>query len=337
MNKAAARLVAIALALSWFTQPSGADPAKLKFAYFSSDRTTTYLAAIKPFVDAVNSDAAGLIEIEVVAGGALGKNPTEQLQLVLDGKADIAFIVPGYTAERFVDNRVVELPGLFDGIREATLVYTRLIAANALRGYDDLFVAGAFATEPESIHARVPIASLADLQGKRIRTNNPVQATALEQLGMIAVPIPVNKIAAAISAGEIDGAAVAPATLIEFGIARVAANHYLLGVSSAPLAVVMNRKTFEGLPGEGQDVIRRYSGEWLAERYISFSEAENKLAIDSLKSEPNRKVVLPSEADRERVEEVFEDAIEEWRTADPRHGDLLATVETELSTLRSGQ
>ena len=38
---------------------AAADPIKLKMAYFSSDRTTTYLAAIEPFVDAVNAEAAG--------------------------------------------------------------------------------------------------------------------------------------------------------------------------------------------------------------------------------------------------------------------------------------
>src|ERR1700680_2254580 len=80
-----------------------AEPIKLKMAYFSSDRTTTYLAAIKPFVDSVNAEAAGLVQIDVSFSGILGKNPTQQLQLVLDGTADLAFVVPGYTPERFPD------------------------------------------------------------------------------------------------------------------------------------------------------------------------------------------------------------------------------------------
>src|SRR6202167_708734 len=164
---------------------SAAEPIKLKMAYFSSDRTTTYLAAIKPFVDAVNAEATGFVQIDVSLSGTLGKNPTQQLQLVLDGTADLAFVVPGYTPERFPDNEVVELPGLFKNIREATMVYTGLIAANALRGYDDLFVVGAFATEPETIHTRLPAASLQELAGVRIRSNNPMQGAALAGLGMV--------------------------------------------------------------------------------------------------------------------------------------------------------
>jgi len=62
------------------------------------------------------------------SGGVLGRDISQQPDLVLDGKADIAFVVPGYTPARFPDNAVVELPGLFHDTREATLVYIRLIA-----------------------------------------------------------------------------------------------------------------------------------------------------------------------------------------------------------------
>ncbi len=332
-----ARYVLLLLLLALAPRAASSEPIKLSFAYFSSDRSITYLAAIKPFVDAVNADAAGLVRIEVSFSGALGKNPAEQLQLVLDGTADLAFIVPGYTPERFRDNGVIELPGQFRSIREATEVYTRLVADNALNGYDDLFVVGTFASEPESIHTNVPVGSLADLKGKRIRANNPVESRALERLGMVAVQIPINKVSAAISSGEIDGAAVPPAPLIEFGIARVAANHFLLGVASAPLAVVMNRQKFESLPIEAREFIRRFSGEWTAERFVATYVMENAKAIDQLKADPNRAVVLPSRSDLDRAEAAFKAEVENWRAADPRNGELLAKAETVLAEIRSSQ
>ena len=123
---------------------------------------------------------------------------------------------------------------------------------------------GAFATEPESIHTRPPAASLAALRGMRIRANNPMQGAALAALGMVPVQMPINQAASAISGGKIDGSMVGPAPLMEFGIARVAPNHYLLGVSSAPLLVVMNRKKLEGLPeparGDHPQFQRRMDG-----------------------------------------------------------------------------
>ena len=334
MLKTLARCTLLWLILS--SAASAAEPIKLKMAYFSSDRTTTYLAAIKPFVDSVNTEATGLVQIDVSLSGTLGKNPTQQLQLVLDGTADMAFVVPGYTPERFPDNEVVELPGLFKNNREATLVYTGLIAANALRGYDDLFVVGAFAAEPETIHTRLPAASLEALAGRRIRSNNPVQGVALAGLGMVPVEIPINQTSSAISSGKLDGAMTGPAPLVEFGISRVVSNHYLLAVSAAPLLVVMNRKKFEGLPEQARQIIRKFSGEWTAERYIEIYLAENKAALESLKQDPNRKVVVPSPIDLARANAVFKAEVDTWSATDPRHRQLLAKVEAELKKIRAG-
>jgi TRAP-type C4-dicarboxylate transport system substrate-binding protein len=332
MLKTLARCALLSFALS--SAVAAAEPIKLKMAYFSSDRTTTYLAAIKPFVDSVNAEAADLVRIDVSLSGTLGKNPAQQLQLVLDGTADLAFVVPGYAPERFPDNEVIELPGLFKNIREATLVYTGLIAANALCGYDDLFVVGAFAAEPETIHTRLPVASLRAVSGMRIRSNNPVQGGVLAGLGMVPVELPINQASSAISSGKLDGTMAGPAPLVEFGISRVVSNHYLLAVSAAPLLVVMNRKKFEGLPEQAKQIIRKFSGEWAAERYIEIYRAVNDASLESLKLDPNRNVVVPSPADLARADAVFRAEVDTWSAADPRHRQLLAEAEAELNRIR---
>lgn len=331
------KILARCMLLSFALLPAAAtaEPIVLKLAYFSSDRSTTYLAGVKPFVDAVNEQGAGLVRIDVSFSGTLGRDPARQLQLVLEDTADLAFVLPGYTPERFPDNTVIELPGLFNGIREATQVYTSLIAINALRGYEELYVIGAFATEPETIHTRPPAGSLQELKGMRIRANNPVQGAALAALGMVPVQLPINQAPGAISSGKLDGSMVGPAPLTEFGISRVASNHYLLGVSSAPLTLVMNRKKFESLPEQARQIVRRFSGAWIAERYITAYQAENDATVDALKKDPNRKVVMPSPSDLERARSVFRSQVEAWSTVDPRHRQLLDRAEAELGRLRA--
>jgi TRAP-type C4-dicarboxylate transport system substrate-binding protein len=110
MRKVLVRCGLVALAL--LPTVANADPAVLKLAFFSSDRSTTYLAAVKPFVDAVNADGKGLVEIVLHSGGVLGREIAQQPQVVLNGSADIAFVVPGYSPERFPDNAAVEFVGL---------------------------------------------------------------------------------------------------------------------------------------------------------------------------------------------------------------------------------
>jgi TRAP-type C4-dicarboxylate transport system substrate-binding protein len=311
------------------------EPVELKLAFFSSDQSITYLAAIKPFVDAVNAEGRDQIKIVLYSGGILGREAAQQPDVVLDGKADIAFVVPGYTPARFPDNSVVELPGLFHDTREATLVYTRLIARNALRGYDDFFVLGAYVTEPETIHSRLPITSISDLKGKRIRVNNPSEAAALEKLGATPVPMQITKISGAIGSGEIDGAAVPTTPLSDYGIMRVATNHYFLGINGAPLALLMNRKKLEALPKPAQDIIRKYSGEWTAARFIETYDRSDSQILEKLKSDKKRNLVYPSSSDLETAHAAFKAVIAEWAAKSPHDSELLKLTEMEVAKLRA--
>jgi TRAP-type transport system periplasmic protein len=335
MTKVLARCALFLFAL--LPAPVVAEPITLKLAFFSSDRSLTYRGAIKPFIDAVNSEAKDLIKIDLYSGGILGKEIAQQPQVVLDGAADIAFIVPGYTPDRFPDNSVLELPGLLPDIREGTLVYTQLIAANALKGYEGFFVIGAFVTEPESIHSRAPINSIGDLKGKRIRVNNMGEGAALERLGVIPVLMQITQISDAISKGSIDGAAVSISPLSDYGIKRVAISHYFLETSGAPLVLLMNRQRFDALPRPAQDIIRKYSGAWVAERFIETYEVAVAQVMKQLKSEPNRKLTFPSQPDLDLAHAAFKAVIAEWAAESPHHRELLELVESDIANLRSGR
>lgn len=314
---------------------AAAEPTTLKLSFFSSNRSMSYLAAVKPFVDAVNAEAKGLIEIKVYFSGALGKDIAQQPQLVLDGAFDIAFVVPGYTPDQFPDNTVVELPGLFRDMRDGTLAYTQLIALNALRGYDDFVVIGAYVTSPETIHGKVAINSIDDLKGKRIRINNKSETIAFEKLGAIPVPLPINQISEAISSNKIDAAAVSLTPLSDYGIKRVVTHHYFLGINGAPLALLMRRKSFEALPKAAQDIIRKHSGEWTATRFIESYAVSDRAVLDMLQSDSQRTIVIPSQRDRDIAHSAFTALIAEWEASSPRNRELLTLVKAELAKLHT--
>jgi TRAP-type C4-dicarboxylate transport system substrate-binding protein len=313
------------------------EPIKLKLAYFSSDRSRTYAIAIKPFVDAVNADAqGGGLVIEAYPGGALGKDLSQQAQLVRDGTADIGFVALGTVPDQFKDHAVIELPGLFRDMREATWVNTRLLASGLVQGYEDYFVIGSFASEAQTIHTRVPIASLEDLRGKRIRSNNPIEASALAMLGMSPIVLPIGKTQEAISRGTIGGAATAIGPLIDFGLGRVATYHYLLRLGPSVRSILMNRKKLESLPKAGQDVIRKYSGEWLVERVVDGYEPSTAAQFEQLKSDPARTVISPTQSEIDEAETAFRAVQDQWADGSPRHRLLLNAVEAEIAKFRAG-
>ena len=310
-------------------------PIKLKLAYFSSDQTRSYSMAIKKFVDAVNADEEGGLTIETYTGGTLGKDTSQQAQLIRAGTADMAYVVLGTVASQFPDHEVMELPGLFRDMREATWVNNRILDSGIVGGYDDFFVIASLATEPEGIHTRVPIASLADLRGKRIRANNPIEASALAMLGMSPVVLPIVKTPEAISRGTIDGAATALGPLTDFGLGRVVTYHYFLHLGASVRSLLMSRKTFTSLPKAGQDVIRKYSGSWLTDHFVDGDEAYNTVLIEQLKADPSRTVIFPSQPDIDVAREAFRALRTEWAEARPHNRLLLDAVDAEISKYRS--
>jgi TRAP-type C4-dicarboxylate transport system substrate-binding protein len=333
MSSVVARIAMIAFTLLPFR--AVAEPVTLKLAFFGSDRSMTYRAAVQPFIEAVNAEGRGLVEIVLYSGGVLGREIAQQPEVVLNGTADIAFVVPGYSPDRFPGTSVVELSGMFRDTREGTLTYTGLSAANVLKGYEDFVVLGAYVTQPESIHARSPITSIDDLKGKRIRVNNASETAAFNKLGAVPVPMQITQIAGAVSSGAIDGAAVPLTPLSDYGIKRVATHHYMLGTSGAPLALLINRKVFDALPKQVQVLILKYSGEWAAARFIEAYDRSDTDILQQLQSDPKRTVIFPSSSDIERAQTVFKSVIADWLKDNSYHQVLLTVTENELARMRA--
>ena len=331
------RALCAAAALTVASAGVQAQAVKLKFAVFSPEKEATFQSVFKPFAEAVNKDAAGTIEIELFPNGALGRSPVQQAQMVLDGVADMAWVIASYTPGRFQENEVFELPGIFADLREATLVFTRLVNSGKIRGYDDFFPVGLFGTAPYSLHSRSAINSIADIKGKKIRTSGAVESETIKALGAVAIGMPVTEVPEAISRGTIDGTTSHPAPLVDFGISRVTSAHYFTRLGVVPLAMLMNRKKFESLPKPAQDAIRKYSGEWTAARFNQGIGEYNASVVKQLQADPKRKVVFPSQADLDAMQPAFQSVIDSWVSKSPRNKELLAIVRDELANIRAGR
>jgi TRAP-type C4-dicarboxylate transport system substrate-binding protein len=256
--------------------------------------------------------------------------------MVLDGVADIGYVIPAMTPDRFVDNAVIELPGLYRDVREASLVFSGLVAAQKLRGYDDFVVIGAYATEPESIHIRPSIASLSDLRGKRICVNNAFAAATIDKLGMRPVLLPINEAAEGISSGVIDGATLPVAPMPEFGIGRVATNHYMLRTSAIPLLLLMSRSKFASLPDNAKAILRKYSGDWAVEHFIDGFQTRTDEVMEQLKSDRKRQVIAPSSADLKKAQTAFDAVVGDF-AAKQAGETLLRAVRAKLEELHASE
>lgn len=323
-------------ALAMLPIAAKADPVKLKLAMFSSDTEMTWVTTIKPWMDAVNAAGKGVIQIDGYPNGALGRALPQQSQLVLNDVADIAFVIPGVTPGRFPDNEVMDLPGLFRDMPEATRVYTRLMAKHVFKGFEKYVVIGAMGTMPFVIHSRTKITSLAELKGKKIRTTNASQAATIKALGAVPVLLPVPEVPEAIGRGTIDGATEFPGPLYDFGINRVTKYAYELPVGISTLTVLMNKAKYDSLPENAKKVLAKYSGKWFGEKFISGYGKYLSDLIAKMKADKNRTIVQPTAAERAKADAAYKQVIADWEKKSPGNPALLKAVRDEISSVRSG-
>ena len=308
----------------------------LKWAVFTPDSEVTFRTVMKPFAETVQRETDNAVVFDLFPNGALGRNPGQQPQMIIDGVADVAWVVPSYSPGRFPDTEVLELPGLFRDLREASLVATRLNQHKVLNDYGDFYVIGMWGTAPYSIHTNFPVNSIADLKGKTIRVSSKTESAALRAFGAVPVGMPVTEIPEAISRGTISGTTSHLAPFFDFGLDRVTNNHFFVGLGVVPLAILMNRRKFEALPQSARDVISRNAGEALTNRWIESITSYNQANLEKLKSNPKNKVVFPSQAQLDEAQRILAPVREEWVAASERHKELKAALDTELAAVRGG-
>ena len=314
-----------------------AETQHVKLGFFTNEQEMTWVSVIKPFVDAVNRDGKDVVQIDAFTNGALGRDLPQQAQLVLDGVADIAFTVPGYQPGRYPDNGILEMPGLARDVHDSSLLFTRLIAKNALRGYENFYVIGAIGTPPSYVHSRVKIDSVDDIKSKKIRIANATEGMAFKQLGAVPVLIPITEVAEGIGRGTIDAVSTHLGTLFDFGIDRVTTYHYLLRIGNSPLAILMNRKKYDALSKDAQGIINKYSGEWFAETYSKGYQAYVDKLLAQLQADPKHHVIEPSKADVDKAQALFQPVYDEWAKKDPHNPELLTLVRAELDGIHAGK
>jgi TRAP-type C4-dicarboxylate transport system substrate-binding protein len=324
---------AIPAAMALSVKPSRAD-AHLKWAVFTPDSEVTFRTVMKPFAETVQRESDNAVVFDMFPNGGLGRNPGQQPQMVLDGVADIAWVVPSYSPGRFPDTEVLELPGMFSDLRESSLVATRLDKRKVLNDYGDYFVIGLWGTAPYSIHTNYPVNSIADLKGKTIRASSKMESAALRAFGAVPVGMPVTEIPEAISRGTISGTTSHMAPFFDFGLNRVTNNHFFIGLGVVPLAILMNKKKFDALPASAQDAIKRNAGDALTKRWIESVTSYNEANLEKLKADPKNKVVFPSQTEIETAQRLLTPVREEWVAQSERHKELKTMLDADLAAVR---
>lgn len=330
-------LAAAVLAASAVLPAQAAEPVKLRFSSFEPPMAKITSEVLTPFAREVEKASNGEVAITMFPGGTLGRNPTQQLQLVLDGVADIAWIVLPYTPGRFDDADVVGLPFATENAVEGSVALQRMMERGELRGFDDLKMLALAATSPVVIHATTPIRMPEDMRGKRVRVSGDIPTRMVELLGAAPVTVGGGQIAEALSRGVVDVTLNNWGFVGDFKVDQVTNFHNNVPLGAVAVGVVMRKDKFEALPPAVRAAFEKLGGENLSRKVGKALDEQHEEILNRVSKSRRNTVVNPDAETLKAWRTAVEPVIDNWRKARPENDRLYSSFTQEVEKVRAGK
>jgi TRAP-type C4-dicarboxylate transport system substrate-binding protein len=208
------------------------------------------------FTNKVREKSGGRMDIRFHAASSLYPGP-ELLPAVLDGRAEIGPVLAAYLTDVLLEMGPLELPFMTHSMEEHKK------AGFALRGFYAEMLARkglkllAMSTWPsQQVFSTMPIRTVADWKGKKIRVYGADSANLTRALGGAPVNIAFGEVYSALEKKTVDGA-MTSATNAEpmkfFEVAKFLDYWYLAGASQE--WIVANQKAWDALPRDLQQAV----------------------------------------------------------------------------------
>jgi TRAP-type C4-dicarboxylate transport system substrate-binding protein len=198
---------------------------------------------------------------------------------ILKGAFDIGQTSAVYNTGRFPFSEILDYPLGYRDARQATALDNAFAAKfkPQLKEFEDVKMLYFFSPGPTLIHTRKVISSINDIKGMRIKGSG-LNLKALEILGAIPSTVTFAETYDALQKGMLDGALTFMEALQTFRFGEFLKCSVLdHGISTAPLQyVAMNKKKWESLPKDVQEIIEKINQEWIEKTVDSHTEIDKE-------------------------------------------------------------
>ena len=270
--------------------------------------------------------------------------PPGTFDAVRDGLVDLSFVTASYTPARHILPLMPELPGSGETALINSVAYSRIYWKHfhKVGEYKGVKQLGVFTHGPGQMFTKKPVASIADVQGLKIRTGGGVAEAVAKALGASAFVKPAPESYELLSSGVADGVFFPMESIISFKLDTVLEQATLFpgGMYSSAFGFFMNEDKWNKLPKQDQEAIEKLSGEHIARLAgNSWDEADRK-GMDALKKS-GVKIVEANSAFVAEVKKRSAPIVEDWITKANAKGldavKILAEFREELKKVAAGK
>jgi len=218
---------------------------------------SSYVETIKTVPARIEAATKGRLKIELYDTLVAGP---EQPAAVRDGRLDSSFAVSPWLSAEAPYMNFGHLPGLLTDVGQYQKMLDPLLRDETAKLWKSKYksvqlMTGVF--EEQCLVSRVPIQTLADFAGKKVRVHNTEAAALMSKLGAAATPVPFGEIVPALQRGIVDIVMTSVGTANGFGFHTVAKHISLWKIGTVvPWSFVVNENVWTKLPEDLRTVVQ---------------------------------------------------------------------------------
>lgn len=257
------RILALATALGGASTFAQAQTIELKLSHFVPPQHVFHKWA-SAWADEVAKRSNNRIKITIYPNGQLVGPPNRQLDAARNGITDIAYVLHGVTPNRYTLTEIASLPFTDPSAgRSAEIKSKRLteLAPQFLeKEHEGLHILWAAVAPAVVFQSKVPIKTLADLKGLKVRYSGKPNQQMLTELGAAPLLVQPNEAQDALSKGTVDATMFPYEAAVAYHLAEVAKYSIEPPVSAATFAFAMNKAKYDSLPPDLKKIIDETTG-----------------------------------------------------------------------------
>jgi TRAP-type C4-dicarboxylate transport system substrate-binding protein len=228
---------------------------------------STVAAAWDDWAAWVEEESDGLLDINIIHGGALLANDAEAYQGTVDGVCDIAHYVVD-SEQGFLLSLVMSLPFMGWPEQHVEDAYQQLMDefSEMEAEWDDVMILSLMLMPPTQLHTiDQVVVTPADVAGMRIIGAEAMTIKALDVAGATVADVPIPEMTTSLMTGLADGVINHFPVCGIFGALDVLEYHTVFGggINFTPMFVIVNKDFFNGLPDDLQDILVESGDKWL--------------------------------------------------------------------------
>jgi TRAP-type C4-dicarboxylate transport system substrate-binding protein len=312
---------------------SAQQPITLKFNSPAPPRSFLHDGAFTPWANAVSRDSGGTLKVEMFFGGTLG-NFAVTYDRVVDGVADIGFILTGMAGGKLKQQDVAALPFESKTSTEAAVALWKLYEKGVTAAeFNQIKPLGIWVFPNAALHTKDPVKTLDDMKGKKIVASNLAAAKITTALGGTPVTLGPHEAYQAISRGTADGSLMPFTGMAVFKVHEVTKHHLDEALGSDSAMLFMNKQSYDKLPAKAKAAIDKNSYLPLARKLGEKTTAEWERTRNLVKDT----VTTLAPAEQKKWQDALAPIAKEWAASTPGGDKVLAAFRAEVAAERAGK